>query len=166
MKALANMMRKLFPSKLVKELIRDLDRMTPLFDWAVARAIFPDAHENNKTLACATAKAACGEDVYGNIKARLTDDLLKAQEVAQQASEHSSWRGVRAYNLCGIVHMSHDAVACGQYHLYRGVLTFHGEAYKSICTTAAEELINMGVWNADSLRRLSEDLDECIRNAG
>jgi len=93
MKALANMMRKLFPSKLVKELIRDLDRMTPLFDWAVARAIFPDAHENNKTLACATAKAACGEDVYGNIKARLTKSakqLLQRQDIGGAAANSRS----------------------------------------------------------------------------
>jgi hypothetical protein len=166
MKALANMMRKLFPSTLVKELIRDLDAMTPLFDWAVIRAIFPDAHETNKSIASAMARAACGEDVYGNIKARLSKQLLQRQDIAQQAREHESWRGVRAYNLCGIVHMSHADVACGHYHVYRGILSFHGEAYKSICTTAAKELITMGVWNADSMRRLSEDLDECIRNAG
>jgi hypothetical protein len=138
-----DMMRSLFPSKLVREQIQDLNQMAPLFEHGL------------------TSRSA-----YEDIKARLTRELLKKQEVVQQAREHESWHSVRAYNLCAIVNMSREAVACGHYHLDRGKLTMQGEGYRYVCTTAAKELIKMGAWGPDSMRRLSEDLDECIRNAG
>jgi hypothetical protein len=141
-------MRNLFPSKLVKEQIQDLNQMTPLFG-GLTWSGFPTP-----------------ESAYEDIKARLTRELLKKHEIVQKAREHESWQGVRVYNLCAIVEMAFDAVAGGHYHLIRGMLTMQGEGYSHVCTTAAGELVKMGAWPADSTRRLSEDLSECIRNIG
>ena len=143
MRMIRDVIRRLFPSKLVKEQIQDLNQMAPLFDFRLF-----------------------GLSTYENIKARLTRELLKNQEVVQKAREHESWHSVRAYNLGMIVDISRDYVACGRYHLIRGMLTMQGQGYRYVCTTAARELIKMGAWDADSMQRLSKDLSECIRNAG
>jgi hypothetical protein len=89
-----------------------------------------------------------------------------AQEAVQKAREHDSWHSVRAYNLNHIVRMAYNDIACGHYHFYRGQLGIDGEARKEVCIMAAKELIKMGVWDADSMRRLSENLDERISEVG
>jgi hypothetical protein len=54
----------------------------------------------------------------------------------------------------------------GHYHVYRGRLGFDGEGYLYVCITAAKELIKMGAWDADSMRRLSTDLHKRINDVG
>ena len=93
MMSIFKQIRNLFPSNLVKELIQDLDRKTPFFDHAPSTLVFPDAHKNNELLADSLSKWACGEDVYGNIKARLTKSakqLLQRQDIGGAAANSRS----------------------------------------------------------------------------
>jgi hypothetical protein len=138
-----NTLRRLFPSKLVKELIQDLDQMDPMFDRGLTTG-----------------------HAYQDTKRRLRAELVECQEIAQKAREHESWHSVRVYNLNTIVNQAFSDVACGHFHLWRGSLTMQGEGKKAVCIIATQELITMGAWDPDSMRRLCSDLDEAIVNAG
>ena len=133
----------LFPSKQVKEQIQDLEQMKPMFDH--------DLYIGS---------------AYRYIKSCVRAKLIDNPEIVQKAREHESWHSARAYNLNMIVHEAFDDVAYGGWYLYRGVLMPQGKGMKAVCIKAAQELITMGVWDPDSMRRLRSSLKEAIANAG
>jgi hypothetical protein len=97
MAMIRGIIRKLFPSKFVREQIQDLNQIASLFEEPLS---YPPGIGFLTSRSC-----------YKDIKVRLTRQLLKAQETVQKAREHESWISVRAYNLCAIVHMSYDDLA-------------------------------------------------------
>jgi hypothetical protein len=126
MSMIRDIMCRLFPSKLVKEQIQDLKQISSLFDTSSPYATYPSS------VGFLTSSGA-----YEDIRARLTSELLKRQEIVQEAREHESWHSVRAYNLCAIVRMAYDSAGYGEHHVYRGRLSMVGEGYYCVCIIAA-----------------------------
>jgi hypothetical protein len=68
-----------------------------------------------------------------------------------------------------IVDRAFDDIASENYHYIgrrTGTLYPQGEGMRIVCIIAAQELITMGVWDFDSMRRLRSSLNEAIANTG
>lgn len=59
-----------------------------------------------------------------------------------------------------------DSLEGGQYHVYRGVLNFVGEAYLKIYDKSTDILLEVGEMSKESAEQHKQDIRACIKRAG
>jgi hypothetical protein len=131
----------LFRSKQVKDMLRALDELRPLFDSSGPRIAF------------------------NGIMQRLRAYIIEhPQEIRENLVRHGHQPRISC--LVAMVRITRDDLASGHDHIYRGILSMVGESKKSIFEIAMQELEKATVCTAEVRRLRSQELEDAIAEVG
>jgi hypothetical protein len=106
------------------------------------------------------------EDFATNLlEKRIKDNIFRAKSQVEDALVNNNEPPLTfAWKVVFLT--SQREVTSGQYHSYRGVLTFDGMAFERIWLISGAKLVELNFLKAEAFERLKGEMKEAIENVG